>query len=128
MKVLSVLFIFISTMGLSQFSPFWTVNSNFNQFDIRAFEMNDAGQMLLITDPYNGGPTSDLMVYSSTDFGVNWDSTLLFNFYLMKDNAVVTEGGKMYFSTIQNVYPAGGSSPYQRKVFHSSLDYASPLS
>lgn len=121
MKIVFVLFLFISTMGLSQFSPIWEVNNNFFQFEVRAFDMNDSGEILLISDQYDGGPTSNLMAYSSSDYGQTWDSTLFQNFAMMKDNAVITEGGNRFFTSIQNVYPAVGS-PYQRKVIHSSLD------
>jgi hypothetical protein len=119
MRILVYLFLFVSTMGLSQFSPIWTINSNFS---LRAFEINDSGDMMVLTYPYNGGPLSKIMIYTSPDFGNSWDSTYLPNFAMMMDNAFVTEGSKMYIASLQSIYPGGGLPGYQRKVVHSSMD------
>ncbi len=118
---LTFLFCLLATVGEAQFTQVFEIPSNYSMFDIKVFEMNDNGDMIIITEPYNGGSSINAMAYNSTDYGQSWDSTLFLNQTIMRDNACVTEGGNLYFSTLINVYSTT-NPPYQRKVLHSSMD------
>ena len=123
MRIWLILLISISTQTvLSQFSPIWSINNNFDWFEVDAFEMNESGQVLLVTNQYNGGQYPNSMIYYSSNYGVSWDSTLMIDRSMMDDNAIVTNSGNMYFSSVQTIFPVGSTPGYQRKVFHSSLD------
>ncbi len=62
------------------------------------------------------------MVYNSTDYGQTWDSTHFLHHSTVHDNASVTEGGNLYFTTIVIVPSTTNPPGYQRKVLLSSLD------
>ncbi|PWH85635.1 T9SS type A sorting domain-containing protein [Brumimicrobium oceani] len=119
---LTFLFCLFATVGEAQFTPVFEIPSNYSGFDIEAFEMNDNGDMMLITEPYNGGPTINKMVYTSTDFGQSWDSTLFLNQSMMRDNACVTDGGNLYFTTLISVPSTTNPPGYIKRVLHSSQD------
>lgn len=119
---LTFLFCLLSTVGEAQFTPVFNIPSNYSMFDIKAFEMNVSGEMMIITEPYNGGPTINAMVYNSVDLGQTWDSTLFLNQSMIRDNACVTDGGNLYFTTLISVPSTTNPSGYIKRVIHSSLD------
>jgi hypothetical protein len=118
---LTLLFCLLATVGEAQFTPVFNIPANYSGFDTKAFEMNDSGNMMIITRPYDGGPTTNIMVYNSHDFGQTWDSTLFLNQSMIKDNAAVTDGGMLYFTSLITVYSTTVPN-YIRRVSHSSLD------
>ncbi len=52
---LTFLFCLLATVSEAQFTPVLEIPSNYSGFDIDAFDMNDNGQLMIITDPYDGG-------------------------------------------------------------------------
>ncbi len=85
--------------------------------------MNNFGEMLLITSHSNAvSDPSEMTIYSSVDYGVSWDSTFIPNYSMMNHNAFVTDSGKFYIATRQQVFANGNTPGYLRKSLHSSLD------
>lgn len=125
MRSLTFLFVTISTIGLSQFSPIWVIPSNFSGFDIKGIDINNTGKVALITDQYNGGPFNDIMTYYSVDYGLTWDSTFFTNQFMIRNNVKVTESGNVYFSTIVNVPSTTNPPGYQMKVVNSLINNSS---
>ena len=123
MRILSILFIFISTMGLSQFTPIWTIPSDYSGFVIKGFNSNETGDMMLISRPYDGGPISDLIVYTTSDFGQAWDSTYFANTSMLNDNAKVTESGNFYFASLVSIYSTTNPPGYIKKIVNRVVHF-----
>ncbi len=123
MKVLVVLFCCVALSGYAQFTPVYTINSNYSGFQVKSFQVNEGGNMLLITRPYNGGPITDLQVYTSNNFGQMFDSTFFPNRSMTSYNSFVTDGGLYYFSSIVNVPSTTNPPGLQYKKVHRSLDF-----
>lgn len=123
MKWLFYFFVLLSFNSLGQFSPIYTIPSDFSGFDVKSFEMNENGRTLLITRPYDGGPITDLMVYTSSDYGQTWDSTFFSNRSMSRYNSCITSGGNYYFSSIVNVPSIVNPPGYMQKIVNRSLDF-----
>ncbi|RFC53526.1 hypothetical protein [Brumimicrobium aurantiacum] len=76
---------------MTQFNSVFEIPSNFSGFDTKAFETNDNGQLMIVSGPYDGNPTTVVKVYNSVDYGQSWDSTLFLNQSMKRDNACVAE-------------------------------------